>query len=225
MSSQERPYIAVVLNGELAPAQRLLPWLDGAQTLVAADGAANWLTAHGRPPHWVVGDLDSIAPETFAALQASGCQFERHRPDKDATDGELALLRALALGAQRIMMLGALGGRVDHALANVGLLAMPQLQALDVSLYDGCSWVRLIVQEAIVEGAPGDTLSLLPWGGDAQGVWTEGLAYPLRGESLFLGAARGVSNVLSSGQARVRLAAGMLLSVHTPRAYLEAHDD
>jgi thiamine pyrophosphokinase len=216
--------VAVVLNGHLGPPERLLALLDCADRIVAADGGANWLLEQGRTPDLLVGDLDSVRPEVLAWLQARGCQIQRHPPQKDETDAELALAAAAALEPQEIAILGALGGRMDHALANLALLAMPALRGIHVRIWDDTSLIWLVQDESEIEGAPGDLVSLLPWGGDARGIVTEGLAYPLQGETLRMGPSRGVSNVLVGRRARVRLQAGSLLVVHTPRNGPEKQD-
>ncbi|MBN1399243.1 MAG: thiamine diphosphokinase [Anaerolineae bacterium] len=212
--------VVIVANGTFAHAERLLPILEGADQIIAADGGGNWLYDQGRIPDLVVGDLDSISAEVLAAFRAHGCQLERHRPDKDETDTELALLAARDRGARRIVLLGALGGRIDHTLANILLLAMPQLAGSEVLIFDGTSFLFLAQDETLISGEVGDLVSLIPWGGAAHGIRTEGLRYPLREESLRVGPARGVSNVLVQPQARVTLEAGALLVVHTPKRYL-----
>lgn len=211
----------VVLNGSLARPERLLPLLRRADWIIAADGGANWLDGQGLSPTLLVGDLDSAAPELVAQLEQRDVPVERHPVDKDETDAELALQRAAALGATQIIILGALGGRVDHELANIMLLAMPALEPLDVAICDGVSTLRLLRGAGEIRGQAGDTVSLIPWGGVAQGIVTEGLAYPLRGETLHHGAARGISNVLLGDRATVTLERGALLVVHTPRKWPE----
>jgi thiamine pyrophosphokinase len=188
---------------------------------VAADGGANWLASQGRLPHVLIGDMDSVHPDVLRALALGECRLVRHPPEKDATDTELALYEAMALGARRVTLLGAWGGRLDHALANVLLLALPQLATAQLVLFDGRSYAYLLRQELAIQGEVGDLLSLLPLGGEARGVVTAGLQYPLRDETLPLGPARGVSNVFTAPNARVAVRNGLLLAVHTPRRYLE----
>lgn len=217
-------HIALVLNGPWAFPERLLALLAKADVIIAADGGANRLAEHGLHPHILVGDMDSVSPALLEVLERQGCRIARFRREKDETDGELALLEAVALGARRITILGALGGRIDHTLANIALLTMPALEGIDVSAYDGLSWVSLVRREAEVHGHAGDLISLIPWGGDVHGITTEGLAYPLYDEPLYAGAARGVSNVLLGECARITVREGQLLLIHTPQAHLEAAD-
>ena len=208
--------IVVVANGDLTPTASLLAILDEAQAVIAADGGANVLVAMGRYPDVVVGDMDTVSAEVLAQLASMGCRLVRHRPDKDETDTELALLEAVAMGATRITLLGALGGRIDHEIANLLLLFMRQLDGIETVIYDGRSWLRVIDQAMVIRGRVGDTVSLLPFGGDVEGIITSGLAYPLCDETLSLSQARGVSNVLVEPEARIRLRRGRLLLVHTP---------
>ncbi len=211
----------VVANGEFPSAERLRPMVQSADRVVAADGGANWLAAQGLRADLLVGDLDSATPAAVAALEAAGCRVQRHPAHKDETDLELALCAAAEWRPVRITIIGAGGGRVDHALANILLLALPQLAGIDVRLYDGRSYLALLQAleapaETVLSGRPGDLLSLIPLGGDAVGVTTTALEYPLRGETLRFGPARGISNVFLGTAARVQLERGRLLAIHTP---------
>jgi len=186
--------------------------------IVAADGGTRHALAAGLVPHDVVGDLDSLSPADQARLQAAGARIVRFSPHKDETDLELALLHAVREGATQIIILAALGGRLDQTLANLLLLALPELRGLDVRIAEGPQTAFLIHgggDGALVEGRPGDTVSLIPLGGDAVGVTAVGLEWPLFEDTLRFGPARGVSNVLTVTQARVRVREGLLLCVVT----------
>lgn len=203
----------VIANGELAAGNWWQKWTQGADIIIAADGGTRHALSIGLTPDIIIGDLDSLDAELVKQLEADGVQMLRHSPHKDETDTELALLHALRLGATEIGILGALGGRLDHALANILLLSMPELAKTSVFLAAAGYTVSLIHGQAIFAGQAGDILSLLPLGGDVHGITTEGLEYPLRGETLHLGPARGISNVLTAPEARVRVQDGLLLAV------------
>ena len=205
----------VVANGTIADLAPLDPLLAGADLVVAADGGAQLLLLHGRRPHVVVGDVDSIPAPMLDAWRASGGETVVFPPAKDETDLELALAYAAERGAARIAILGALGGRVDHQTANLLLLAAPAWRDLDVAILDAGTRIVAIHDAVDLEGQPGDLLSLLPLTASVDGIVTTGLEYPLQGESLVLGPARGVSNVFVQPRAGVRIGAGVLLSVHT----------
>ncbi len=182
---------------------------DGA-LVIAADGGTRHALALGRRVDVIVGDLDSLpgAP--------AGAEVVQTPAEKDETDLELALRLAVDRGATWIRVIGALGGRLDQALGNVMLLALPTLRDLDVRLVSGEQTAWLVTSYTAVKGQAGDTLSLLPLGGDAEGVRTSGLKYPLNGETLFFGPARGMSNVLTEPRAEVWVRRGLLLAVYTP---------
>ena len=194
----------------------------GPQDLViVADLGAQHALSWDWPVHILVGDLDSLPEVLATGLQRAGTQTLVAPREKNETDTELALNRALTYGPEEVILCGALGGRVDHLLANVSLLLRADVAATRLVLADGPATVRLLrntqretAAQAWLTGAAGDLVSLLPWGGDAEGITTEGLYYPLRDETLWLGSARGISNVMLGSRAGVSLRYGALLIVH-----------
>jgi thiamine pyrophosphokinase len=217
----------IIANGEPPTRDDIARWMQPDSQLICADGGARAALALNLRPHHVIGDFDSLDDDDLRELEARGAQLHHHSPRKDETDLELALLFAVSTpsplggeGARDIVVLGAMGGRRDHELANMLLLAMPQLKGASVALAHKSESIFLIdarddVAEAVLRGQPGEIVSLLPFGGDAHGIRTAGLEYPLRDESLFVGPARGVSNVMLGREATVSLRQGMLLCVMT----------
>jgi thiamine pyrophosphokinase len=201
-------------------------WIEPDAYVVAADGGARHAAGLGlRIDRWV-GDGDSLGEAGLADLIAAGIPVERARPDKDASDTELAIIRGLERKPSGVTIVGALGGpRLDHALANLGLLAMPELRGRDVRLVTADARVRLMQAPGpsgepvrlSLAGASGDGVSLLPIGDDALGITTGGLRYPLRDEPLQVGRTRGLSNERTDPTgAAVTLREGYLLVVETP---------
>ena len=205
----------IIANGDPPGDSDLARWLHPGAQLICADGGARVALRHGLRPSHVIGDFDSLDEAELARLAAGGAQLHRHPPAKNETDLELAL--ALA-GPGEIVILGALGGRIDQTLANLLLLTLPALRGRMVIIAHDPEQIQLLDARAgpaalTLNGHPGDTVSLLPFGGDAIGVSTAGLEYPLRDETLFIGPARGVSNVILADHARVTLRAGMLACI------------
>jgi thiamine pyrophosphokinase len=217
----------VIADGSVPPAailDEVWPgWSDGIDLVVAADGGARHAAALGRRLDLWVGDGDSIGEDELAAIEATGIQVRRSPVDKDESDTELALLAALDAGAARITILGALGGaRLDHELANVWLLGHPRLTGCDVRVLDAAVRMRLVGPgRTELGGRIGDLVSLLPFAGDAGGLTTEGLRYPLRDESLRGGPSRGLSNVRVSSEASLTVGSGRILVVETPATLSE----
>ena len=204
----------IVANGPLPQPPYPELRIGDENLVICVDGGARNALALGILPHVPIGDMDSMEADLRGHLQREGCRFVQHPSRKDETDSELAVKYALAEGATELVLLAALGGRIDHTLANVMLLAIPELRGVEARVIDGSQELRLIEREIVFEGRPGDTVSLLPLAGDVVGIHTEGLEYGLSDGSLKFGAARGVSNVLVAPQASVKIGGGLLLLVH-----------
>lgn len=206
-------------NGVIENTERALKAAESADLVIAADGGARHCLRLGVTPELVVGDLDSLDDVDRRTLEAGGTEFIVHPPNKDQTDLELALLAAVAREAKTITVLGAMGGRLDMTVANVLLLALPGLSEARVELWHGDQTAWLIRPPGgTLRGESGDIVSLIPLGGEAQGVTTRGLEYVLEGQTLEFGPARGVSNVIVGPSSQIELHAGALLVVHTPDA-------
>ena len=203
-------------------------WSDGIAIVVAADGGARHAAGLGLTIDRWVGDGDSTDPADLEELRSRGIPIDLAATDKDESDAELAIAAAVAAGADEVTVLGAFGGRrLDHALANLTLLAHPALGSLPAVLLDGSARVRLVRApgpdgEAVITPLPGrigDLVSLIPFGGDADAIRTTGLHYPLRDEPLVFGSARGLSNVRRAVDASFVLGRGQLLVIETPATF------
>jgi thiamine pyrophosphokinase len=204
--------VVVLAGGESVAAGPRLPVTD-TDLVIAADSGVHHARALGLHVDLVVGDLDSVDARELDAVVEAGATVERHPVDKDATDLELALHAAVDRGAERIVVLGAGGGRFDHFLANVLVLASPAFAGARVEALVGAARVVVVHDNAVVDGEPGDLLTLLPVGGPAEGVRTTGLRFALDGERLDAGTTRGVSNELTGNQATITVDGGVLLVV------------
>jgi thiamine pyrophosphokinase len=189
--------------------------LAKAEMVIAADSGAMAALEFGYVPTFVVGDFDSLSQTTLADLERRGSRIVRAPTEKNETDTELAIELALKQGATHITLLGALGGeRFDHTLANLLLLAGYPDRPIDIVDGKARGWLLRGPGETLIEGEQGDLLSLFPLTASAEGVRTENLYYPLRGETLRFGRPRGISNVLLGERARVALDEGLLLVIH-----------
>ncbi len=187
--------------------------------VVAADGGAATALAFGCQPDVVVGDLDSIDASVLAELGQRGVPLETHPRDKDATDGQLAIERALLVKPRCLWLFGFLGGpRLDQALASVLLLAHLGSQAV---LLDERNECRLLLPGRGQAWAPEpqEVVSLLALSAEVTGIRTRGLRWPLNAERLFLGDTRGISNEPNAHQVQVSIERGQLLVTrHFPDA-------
>ena len=208
---------AIVVAGGDAAADDAAHLAD-ATLVIAADSGAAWLEGIGVRPDLVVGDMDSIDPALLDRLAGEGAKIERHEPDKEESDAELAVERAVEAAAGEVVILGALGGeRVDHELANLLLLADARWRGSRLRIVRGGTTVRALRgdERLDLEAAEGDLVTLLAIEGDAIGVRTKGLRFPLDGETLEVGRSRGLSNQVEHVPASVSLERGTLLVIET----------
>jgi thiamine pyrophosphokinase len=204
--------VLILAGGDGAPWKPALP-SAGPLTVIAADSGVDLAHALGLRVEVAVGDFDSVSAEGLARAEAEGATIDRYPADKDATDLELALDRALELGARRVVVVGGDGGRLDHLLAGALLLGAERYDGLELDALLGPARAHVVRRERTLAGSPGELVSLLPLHGPAEGVVTKGLRFPLHGETLAPGSTRGVSNVLEASAARVAVAQGVLLAV------------
>lgn len=202
----------IVLGGD-APGDRLLESCASCADLtIAADKGLEPFAHAGIMPDLLLGDMDSVSEQVLESMQ-DHTQIERLPCEKDDTDGVHALDTAIARGAGRITILGALGGRMDHAMANLMLLVRAQRRGVFAEILDEHVRISCVSGEALISGAKGDTVSLLALG-DVQGVSLKGFYYPLVGCDMDSSYPLGISNVVVSDEASVSVCGGDLLLFH-----------
>ena len=209
--------ILVLANGELyRPAilrKRLLA--EAFDLVLAADAGARHAHLLSINLDVIIGDMDSIS--AIERQNAGNVEFVSYPVEKDETDLELTLLYAKERGADRIVVVGAMGGRMDMTVSNIFLITHPNLGSCRVEVWHGnqTGWLIRPPGDDIV-GHPGDTVSLIPLDGDVYGINTKGLKHSLSHATLTFGPGRGISNILERSPANVRLSRGLLFAVHTP---------
>jgi thiamine pyrophosphokinase len=217
--AQEKAMTTLVFaNGDLKGLSWIRPQLADANAVIAADGGARHLWRLGHLPDLVIGDMDSLPREVRDWLESGDVPMLVHPHLKDETDLELALLHAAQTGDE-IVIIGGFGGRFDQTLANIMLLAHPALHGRRVEMRTQYERAWLMRDYGEIHGEVGDTISLIPLGGDVLVARTTGLQWPLEDEVLAFGPARGVSNVLTETVATIQIASGLLLCLHTRQAW------
>lgn len=201
--------VAVVVGGNTVdPA--IASQLGDVDYVIAADSGLHAAQRLGLTTDLLVGDLDSVDHEMLDGLAA---RIERHPRAKDQTDIVLALDRASDARADRVIVVSGGGGRLDHALANLLVLASPRYAHVEIRAHVGSARVDVVRSRVEMTGDPGTLVSLFAVGGPASGVTTDGLRFPLRDAVLEPLSSRGVSNELIGGPASVAVADGTLLAI------------
>lgn len=191
---------------------RLSPRPD--DRVIAADGGVAHALALGLRPDRVVGDFDSLPRERWPEVKRLGAEVVRVPREKDETDTELAIRTALAWGCTEIVLVGGVGSRLDHSLANLFLLASlpPGVRG---RLLDERNEIRFLRsgEEIQLPARPGAYLSLVPLTPEVTGVEAAGVRWPLQGARLTWSASLGVSNEFTAPEARIRVGKGCLAVV------------
>lgn len=198
----------ILTGGESAPGAPL-PHPD---VVIAADSGLALARQLGLTVDTVIGDMDSVDPSTLAAAEASGVEVVRYPEDKDATDLELAMELAMTHHPDKIVVVGGIGGRLDHLLANASLLASDRYESVAVEWRAGRDAFAVVRDQLIVNGRPGDTVTLLAAGTEVT-VTTDGLRWALDHDTLPLGTTRGVSNELAGDEAAITVHEGVALVI------------
>jgi thiamine pyrophosphokinase len=205
--------VVVVVAGGNPPDPDGLRQVPLGVPVIAADKGLEHAISLGLEVTVAVGDFDSASPDVVARAEAGATTVERHPAEKDATDLELALDRALSMSPERIVVLSGDGGRLDHLFSTLLLLGSSRYESVEMDAFIGAARVYVVRGERAIEGEPGELVSLFALHGPAQDVRTEGLRYSLAGETLEPGSTRGVSNVLLGERASVSLGSGVVLAV------------
>jgi thiamine pyrophosphokinase len=206
--------IIILANGHLPDLEKARTIVRADDTLIAADGGTRHALALGLKPDLIIGDLDSITEEERQKMENDGVRIAKYSRDKNETDLELAIQYALEVKPEQIIIIAALGGRLDQTLANLALISDIRFAQLDVRLDDGVEEAFFCRDRVQVQGKNGDVVSLIPWQGAVTGIRTENLKWPLHNETLHPEKSRGVSNEMTGDTARIEIGTGLLLVIH-----------
>ncbi len=208
--------IMIVSGGWLRPA-----FLDSylkkerPDIVIAADRGMDALYAIGRQPDLVLGDYDSTKGEAKDAFAAAGVPFETYVAEKDFTDTEAALMKAVELGADEIVLMGATGGRLDHFMGNLYGLLIPMRAGVLCRMVDEQNEVRLCDKSFTVrkEEAPGKYFSLIPLTERCTDITIRGCKYEIDHVTISRGSTHGISNEITGEQAVVSFSEGILIVI------------
>ncbi len=200
----------VVGNGEPPSRALFAACAREADLILCADGGANTAAEYGYVPDFIVGDLDSVRPESKAGVGAD--HLVRVDADHTGTDMQKVLGQAIELGLTEAVLVGFTGGRTDHTLWNLSLLKTFG-DELQLRMVDDYCDIRLVGKHIRLRAPLGLKLSLCPLAGPVEGIETTGLRFPLREESLEPGIRDGISNEVVGEPVEIRVGQGDLLLV------------
>jgi len=220
----KNPAIVIFANGVSKHLERHRNDVARADFILCANGGTDACLRLGFTPDLVVGDLDSLAAETLELLHKNHVEIIVHPEDKNRTDLELALQEAASRHPKNILVLNAIGGRLDQLLANIFLLASRELASIPVTLADGNQSVYPLTgpKEFTLNGRPGDTFSLVVLSDKAEGITLGGVKWPLKNAALTFGSTLPVSNQFMDNTAELQMKSGSILVFHISHPSEEA---
>ena len=204
---------AIIANGDFEYKGAAKEAIDQAELIVCADGGARHLRAINIRPHVLIGDFDSIQAKDKLFFETGQTTIISHPVNKDKTDSDLCISWALNNQATDISMLGVIGSRMDHTLANIYLLTKLAGQGIRARIINSHNEIHIVSDYLELEGQAGDFLSLVPVSEKVSGITLKGLEYSLNEADMEIGSSLGISNVFKESAASICIREGLMLVI------------
>lgn len=208
--------VCIILNGEVKDYIKTKEIIleENYDYIIGADGGCNHLFKMNIIPNYIVGDLDSIEREVIEYYENKNVIFKRYPSHKDETDSEICIYLAKSLGADEIDLLATLGGRIDHTLANIGLMNYIKENSIRPRILTSEEEIFMVKNETInLKGKKGDTISVISINGESKGVTLEKLEYPLDNAIVNHLSPLGISNVMLEDECIISIEDGCALII------------
>ena len=211
----------IIANGPLEYPEKIYRMLasrsftNSDTIIISADGGVSNTLKLGLKPDIIIGDMDSIDGDIKKKKikELSKTKYISVSHDKDESDARLAVDHAAGMGIKNIIITGAIGGRVDHAFANIMLLTSPGLDGTDIRILTGDSEIFVAGKSCTIDGEPGKLISIFSLMPYTHFIKTKGLKYGLKNERLDFSPVRGLSNVFTAAKAEIDIKEGQLLII------------
>lgn len=208
--------ICIVLNGEIKDYDYInrIVRTGSYDYIICSDGGANHAYNMDILPDYIIGDLDSIDKNIIEYYKSNNIKFEKFPTKKDETDTELCIELSDKLKAKEIHLIGALGGRIDHTIANINLLYYIRKRGIIPKIISEKEEIYIAMnEELIIDGEIGDTISILPIKNDAKDVTLKNLEYPLKNYDIKFSRPLGISNVMTNVNCNIKVNEGSLIII------------
>lgn len=208
--------VCIVLNGEIKDYDKTKEIIirENYDFIIGADGGCNHLYKMNITPNYIIGDLDSINNDLIDYYKSKNVIFKTYPSRKDETDSEICIYLAKELKAKEIDFYGALGGRIDHTLANIGLMHYVRQMNIIPRMISSEEEIAIIKnEEVILQGKKGDTVSIIPIMTDANNVTLKKLEYPLNNARMGYLSSLGISNVMLENECSIKIEDGYALII------------
>lgn len=205
----------IFANGDILDYSFYQKYLEKGTIILCCDGGMRHTRALNIFPDYILGDFDSVSAETLAYYKKAGVPFRQFPQRKDETDLELGIRFALELGITDLIILGGIGSRIDHTMANCHLLFLLLKNGVRGRLINEKNEIELIDRYLEIKGKKGKLVSLIPAWGEVQGITLKGMEYPLHNAILPFESPRGVSNVMAGEKAEIFIKEGLVFVIQS----------
>ena len=208
--------ICIILNGEIKDYKYIKSIIckNNYDYIICSDGGANHTYKMNIVPDYIIGDLDSIEDNVIKYYKSKNVKFNKFPTKKDETDTELSIWLANKLNAKKIDLIGALGGRIDHTIANMNLLYYIRNKNIIPKMISEKEEVYIAIEEEIIiDGNKGDTISIIPIKGDAKGITLKNLEYPLENGIMDFSRPLGISNIMTNSSCNIKVNEGSIIII------------
>lgn len=203
----------IIGNGQILNTDIIKQNLDENDIIICCDGGIRYAFQEGILPHYILGDLDSSELPMIQFFELKGVIFKKFPAKKDQTDMEICIDFAISLKVTEILILGGIGTRFDHSLANAHILMKALNSNVFAKILDEHNEIMLLKNEIDIFGKKGDLISLLPLSTKVLGITTKGLEYPLNDYTMEIGTSLGISNVMIDETAHISVKSGYLFVI------------
>lgn len=204
---------SIIAYGEDIYGDEILEEIESSDYIICADGAGNIAYKMGIIPQYLIGDFDSIDRELLDFFKSKGVNTIRYPREKDYTDTEICVYKALELGCRDICIIAGLGSRIDHSLGNIGLLHLIEQRGARGYIHTSNCSIYLCSAKIQLAGNIGDTISIIPFYGCARGIRSTGLKYELNNMNIDFGKTIGISNEMTDVKCSIEIEDGEILVI------------
>lgn len=208
--------VCIILNGEIKNYDKTKEIIlrEKYDFIIGADGGCNHLYKMNIIPNYIIGDLDSINNDLVDYYKNKNVFFKKYPSHKDETDSEICIYLAKELKAEEIDFYGSLGGRIDHTLANIGLMHYVREMNITPRIITSEEEITIIRNEEIIlNGKKGDTVSVVPIMADVNNITLKKLEYPLNNAKMGYLSSLGISNVMLEDECIIKIEDGYALII------------
>lgn len=207
--------VIIVAGGERPSLNLLKSELNDDSVIICADSGGNCLYEYEMVPQYLIGDFDSINNNVLDFFShCEKCSIEKYPKDKDFTDTELALKKALSLHTDEIVFLGCTGNRIDHILGNLGLLKLCLKHNVNAVIKDEHNEIFLTNKSIDLKQDEKKYFSVQAFGAEIKKLSIVGAKFDLKDYDLTPGDPLTISNEFTGTPIHIRFNEGLLLVMY-----------